>query len=94
MPPPGDHLPSHRGLLRLPLADGRRLAFCEYGRPDGPPIFFFHGWPGSRLDFAANAHAAATAGVRVIAVDRPGIGGSDPQPSRKVLDWPKDVAPH
>jgi pimeloyl-ACP methyl ester carboxylesterase len=27
----------------------------------------------------------------VIAVDRPGIGGSDPQPGRKVLDWPGDV---
>jgi pimeloyl-ACP methyl ester carboxylesterase len=29
--------------------------------------------------------------VRVIAVDRPGIGGSDPQPRRNVLDWPNDV---
>jgi pimeloyl-ACP methyl ester carboxylesterase len=28
----------------------------------------------------------------VIAVDRPGIGGSDPQPGRRVLDWPTDVA--
>jgi pimeloyl-ACP methyl ester carboxylesterase len=28
----------------------------------------------------------------VVAVDRPGIGGSDPQPDRKVLDWPVDVA--
>jgi pimeloyl-ACP methyl ester carboxylesterase len=48
-------------------------------------------WPGSRLDFAANAAAATAAGVRVIAVDRPGMGGSDPQPNRKVLDWPGDV---
>jgi pimeloyl-ACP methyl ester carboxylesterase len=28
----------------------------------------------------------------MIAVDRPGIGGPDPQPGRRVLDWPRDVA--
>jgi len=39
--------------------------------------FFFHGWPGSRLDFAVNEAAATGARVRVIAVDGPGIGGSD-----------------
>ena len=74
------------------LGDGRRLAFCEFGTVDGAPAFFFHGWPGSRLDFAPNHDAAVDAGVRVIAVDRPGIGGSDPQPGRRVLDWPTDVA--
>lgn len=73
-------------------ADGRRLAFREYGAPDGSPVFYFHGWPGSRLDFAANEAAAVAAGVRVIAVDRPGIGGSDFQRRRRVLDWPADVA--
>jgi pimeloyl-ACP methyl ester carboxylesterase len=77
---------------RIRLSNGRRLTFCEYGAADGTPAFFFHGWPGSRLDFAANQAAAAAAGVRVIAVDRPGIGGSDPQPRRTVLDWPADIA--
>jgi pimeloyl-ACP methyl ester carboxylesterase len=77
---------------QLRLADGRRLAYSQYGHPDGVPVFFFHGWPGSRLDFAANDAAAAAAGVRVIAVDRPGLGGSDPLPGRRVLDWPEDVA--
>jgi pimeloyl-ACP methyl ester carboxylesterase len=76
----------------IELRDGRRLVYCEYGTRDGSPVFFFHGWPGSRLDFAPNDAAAAAAGVRVIAVDRPGIGGSEPQPGRKVLDWPTDVA--
>jgi pimeloyl-ACP methyl ester carboxylesterase len=74
------------------LADGRRLAYREYGASGGQPLFYFHGWPGSRLDFAPNDDAAAAAGVRVIAVDRPGIGGSDPLPGRSVLDWPADVA--
>ena len=76
----------------LELSDRRRLAYCEYGAAEGSPVLFFHGWPGSRLDFAANDAAAAGVGARVIAVDRPGIGGSDPQPNRKVLDWPVDVA--
>ena len=73
-------------------ADGRRLAFREYGAPNGAPVFYFHGWPGSRLDFAPNHAAAVAAGVRVIAVDRPGMGGSDWQRGRRVLDWPADVA--
>ncbi len=76
----------------LELSDGRHLAYCEYGAAKGAPALFFHGWPGSRLDFAANDAAAAGVGARVIAVDRPGIGGSDPQPNRTVLDWPVDVA--
>jgi pimeloyl-ACP methyl ester carboxylesterase len=78
------------GAIRL--ARGRQLAYCEYGAPGGPPALFFHGWPGSRLDFAANHAAASEAGVRVIAVDRPGIGRSDPLPGRTVKDWPADVA--
>jgi hypothetical protein len=42
---------------RLELRDGRHLAYCEYGVPDGAPVFFLDGWSGSRLDFAPN-HAA------------------------------------
>jgi pimeloyl-ACP methyl ester carboxylesterase len=29
--------------------------------------------------------------VRLIAVDRPGVGGSDPRPGRSIADWPADV---
>lgn len=80
----------------LRLTAGRHLAYCEYGARDGAPVFFFHGWRGSRLDFAADdaaavGAAAVGAGVHVIA-GRPGIGGSDPQSRRTVLDWPADVA--
>jgi pimeloyl-ACP methyl ester carboxylesterase len=72
--------------------DGRLLSFREYGAGVGSPVFYFHGWPGSRLDFALNDGAATAAGVRVIAVDRPGIGGSDRQRGRRVIDWPADIA--
>ena len=30
-------------------------------------------------------------GVRAITIDRPGIGGSDPQPGHRIADWPADV---
>lgn len=85
------HVSPPEGEDHVRLGDGRTLTYCEYGAAGGAPVFFFHGWPGSRLDFAANGAAADAAGARVIAVDRPGIGGSDPQPNRKVLDWPGDV---
>lgn len=74
------------------VGDGRRLGYQEFGAPDGHPAFFFHGWIGSRLDFAPNDEIARRTGVRVIAVDRPGCGASDFQPRRRLLDWPDDVA--
>jgi pimeloyl-ACP methyl ester carboxylesterase len=73
------------------LRDGRQLAYAEYGDPQGNPVFFFHGTPGSRLFHHPDASIAASAGARVIAVDRPGFGRSDSKPGRTLLDWPNDV---
>ncbi|MDE3095708.1 MAG: alpha/beta hydrolase [Chloroflexota bacterium] len=73
------------------LADGRRLAYAEYGDPAGTPVFFFHGYPGSRLEASLGDDAARGQHVRVIAPDRPGFGLSDPQRGRRILDWPRDV---
>jgi pimeloyl-ACP methyl ester carboxylesterase len=75
----------------LVLPDGRRLAYAEYGDPHGYPTLYFHGFPGSRLEAVLATASAASAGVRLIAADRPGIGGSDFQPGRRMLDWPGDV---
>ncbi len=76
----------------LLLADGRRLGYAQYGRPDGEPIFYFHGHPGSRLEGRFAHSAAAAGGFLVIALDRPGLGLSDAQPGRALTDWPADVA--
>lgn len=73
------------------LRDGRSLGYAEYGTPDGEPGFYFHGHPGSRLEAQFADAAAADAGVRIIAIDRPGYGLSDFQPHRTILDWPRDV---
>lgn len=74
------------------LPDGRRLGYAEYGAPDGRPVLFFHGAPGSRHIHADMAEAVTRRGIRLIAVERPGYGLSDPQTGRSMLDWPGDVA--
>ena len=75
----------------MPLRDGRRLGYAEYGDPDGSPGLYFHGHPGSRLEPRFAGDAAARAGLRVIALDRPGYGLSDFQPKRTMLGWACDV---
>jgi pimeloyl-ACP methyl ester carboxylesterase len=75
----------------LQLHDGRRLGFAEYGRPDGQPCFYFHGHPGSRLEAEVAHELAASAGIRVVALDRPGYGLSDFEPDRTILSWSHDV---
>ncbi|MEZ5206350.1 MAG: alpha/beta hydrolase [Acidimicrobiales bacterium] len=74
------------------LADGRVLAYDELGDPDGTCVISCHGGLSSRLDVAPAHDAAQRLGIRLIAPDRPGVGGSTIQPGRTLLDWPTDVA--
>jgi len=73
------------------LHDGRALGYAEYGDPAGKPVFFFHGFPGSRLEAAMGHDAAVKHGARLISIDRPGYGLSDFKSGRTFLDWPGDV---
>jgi pimeloyl-ACP methyl ester carboxylesterase len=73
------------------LRDGRHLAYTEWGSPDGAPIFFQHGMPGSRFERAAAQDLYRSLDVRVITPDRPGYGLSDAKPHRRLVDWPSDV---
>jgi len=75
----------------LVLPDGRTLSWLEVGPPDGRPVLFFHGGADSRLEALLIAEAAERSGVRLIAPDRPGFGGSSPSPDRSLTDWPDDV---
>jgi len=77
-------------LLTLP--DGRKLAYAEFGKPDGYPVLYCHSTPGSRLDpLLLGVDIFSQFGLRVIAPDRPGMGQSDFQTNRGFSDWPKDV---
>jgi pimeloyl-ACP methyl ester carboxylesterase len=74
------------------LADGRDLAFAEFGDPGGLPVVWLHGTPGSCRQVAPAASAAASAlGVRIIGVARPGAGDSTPARYRNVASIADDI---
>lgn len=77
--------------LTLNLSDGRIIGYAEYGDPNGMPVLYFHGLPGSRLE-AGHYHNVATANhCRLIGIDRPGMGLSSPDKNRSILSWANDV---
>ena len=71
--------------------DGRILAIEEAGDPDGRPVLVHWGTPNSRHLYGPWAADAAARGLRLICYDRPGYGGSTPQPGRSVADCAADV---
>lgn len=71
--------------------DGYRHCYQLFGDPDGFPLLYCHGFPGSRLDARLVHDGARALGLCVIAIDRPGFGGSDLQPGRRMADWPMQV---
>lgn len=76
---------------QMTLYDGRQLAYYQFGAREGFPIFYFHGWPSNALDGAVFHEASINKAVRLIAINRPGIGRSTIQPGRQLLDFPDDI---
>lgn len=68
--------------LYLELADGEGIGYADVGNPDAPPVIYFHGNPGSRLEVASShvRRAAEEVGLRLLALDRPGMGLSSFHP--------------
>ena len=64
----------------VPLAGGRTLTLDDVGDPAGVPVVYLHGTPDSRLARHPDDGLASAAGVRLLAVDRPGYGGTSPLP--------------
>ena len=61
------------------VRDDRRLSFAEYGSTRGPAIVWMHGTPGARRQIPLEARAyAEQQGLRIVGIDRPGIGSSTP----------------
>lgn len=76
----------------LQLSDGRQLGIAEFGQPDGMPVLWFHGTPGARrqVPFIAREYALQN-GLRVIGIERPGIGLSTPHLYPNVAAWGTDM---
>jgi pimeloyl-ACP methyl ester carboxylesterase len=80
--------PARLGETRLP--DGRLLGWAEWGPRDGVPVLLCPGAATSRrLGFGAGVVDAL--GVRLISVDRPGLGASTPAPGRTFADFAADA---
>jgi pimeloyl-ACP methyl ester carboxylesterase len=88
--------PRVEGSIAVDGEDGaapRRLSFAEFGRPNGVPVFWLHGTPGARRQIPEAARIAAVElDVRLIGVDRPGVGSSTPHLYDQVLDFADDLA--
>ena len=81
------------GSRTVTLRDGRTLAYAEYGSPSGRPLIHCHGTPSPRVEGALifDAAMATELDIRIIVPDRPGMGRSDFQRGRRIVDWPSDV---
>ena len=91
-PSPGEGLSFSSLGKTIQLSDGRTLAYLEIGDPEGHPVFYFHGGPGSRLEGLLYDKVSLQYGIRMIAIDRPGYGLSHFQKDRTYLDWPEDIS--
>ncbi|MEJ2223300.1 MAG: alpha/beta hydrolase [Desulfobacterales bacterium] len=76
----------------ITLSDGRRLSYAEFGDRQGRPVFYFHGFPGSRLEAKLADGISLESKVRFIGIDRPGYGRSSVKAVRTFIDWADDVA--
>jgi pimeloyl-ACP methyl ester carboxylesterase len=82
-----------RGVVQRTVhtPDGRVLAVEDAGDPAGRPVLVHNGTPNSRQLYGPHVRDAAERGLRLIGYDRPGYGGSSPQPGRTVADCAGDV---
>ncbi|KAF2722602.1 alpha/beta-hydrolase [Polychaeton citri CBS 116435] len=73
---------------------GRTISFSEVGDPDGAAVLVCLGMGLTRYVTAFFDELAVTLRLRLITVERPGVGGSTPYPSSDrsgPLSWPDDV---
>ncbi|MBI2786456.1 MAG: alpha/beta hydrolase [Legionella longbeachae] len=76
----------------ISLKDGRLLGFSEFGDPKGHPVFYFHGFPGSRLQASDFHEVAKTHHYRFFGIDRPGMGVSTFNKKHSILSWSQDIS--
>lgn len=83
-------LREHEGIVTH--QQGRRVQFAVLGARDlSKVVFYSHGFPACRLEASLAHGVAREMGLTVIALDRPGFGGSDWYAERRIEDWADDV---
>jgi pimeloyl-ACP methyl ester carboxylesterase len=75
----------------ITLKDSRTVGYAEAGDPQGKLLFLCHGLHSSRLEVKMFHDEMLEAGIRVISVDRAGMGISTFQENRQVLDIVDDI---
>jgi pimeloyl-ACP methyl ester carboxylesterase len=76
----------------IAVGDDRQIGFAEFGDPQGRAIFWLHGTPGARRQIPMEARVfAEQRGIRLIGIDRPGIGSSTSHQYDTVLAFAEDL---
>jgi len=78
--------------MEVRRGDGSVIAVEVVGEPDAAPVLFCHGLADSRLSARLLAPVAIELGLRIVAPDRPGTGGTDPRRLGRLADWVQDAA--
>jgi hypothetical protein len=81
-----DHVAGDDLGVGLRRADGGVIAVEVVGEPDASPVLFCHGLADSRLSARGFAGVARELGLRLVAADRPGVGGTDARRLNRVVD--------
>jgi pimeloyl-ACP methyl ester carboxylesterase len=70
----------------------RQIGFAEFGAAQGRPVFWLHGTPGARRQIPTEARVyAENHNVRLIGIDRPGIGSSTPHRYKNIAAFADDL---
>ena len=84
--------PNREGTVRIGRGR-RRLGYAEFGDPDGRLVLWCHGTPGARRQVPfVGRRAAERLGLKVVCVERPGVGSSTGHKYANVAEFGKDAA--
>ncbi len=76
----------------IAVGDDRQIGFAEFGDPQGRAVFWLHGTPGARRQIPMEARVyAEKRQIRLIGIDRPGIGSSTPHQYDTVFAFAEDL---
>jgi pimeloyl-ACP methyl ester carboxylesterase len=81
----------HAGM-EVRRGDGSVIAVEVVGEPDATPLLLCYGLADSRFSAHQFTQAARELRLRVVAPDRPGVGGSEPRRLGRLVDWVDDAA--